>query len=61
MDSILKYIEVAQKDMTEFAIEGGQAYTAFSEHIKADFSSATFFLCAAAITGPSASPLAKGD
>lgn len=30
---------------------GGQRYTAFDESICADFSSATFFLCAAAISG----------
>ncbi len=34
-----------------FKIEGGQSYKAFDETICADFSSATFFLCAAAITG----------
>ena len=44
-------IEFAQKGMDEFAIAGGQAYTAFSDRIKGDFSSATFFLCAAAVTG----------
>jgi len=34
-----------------FTIRGGQVYEPFSEHIKGDFSSATFFLCAAAVTG----------
>lgn len=34
--------------MTYFRIPGGQSYTAFDEAIPADFSSATFFLCAAA-------------
>ncbi len=41
----------ARPDFLEFSIPGGQAYRAFRERIKADFSSATFFLCAAAITG----------
>lgn len=34
-----------------FAIPGGQSYPNFREYIAADFSSATFFLVAAAITG----------
>lgn len=38
-------------DFLEFTIPGGQRYRAFRERVKADFSSATFFLCAAAITG----------
>lgn len=38
-------------DFLEFTIPGGQSYHAFRERVKADFSSATFFLCAAAITG----------
>ena len=37
--------------MSHFRIPGGQSYPAFREAIAADFSSATFFLCAAAITG----------
>jgi len=44
-------ITYTQKDVVEVSIPGGQAYRAFTERIKADFSSATFFLCAAAITG----------
>ncbi len=34
-----------------FKIPGGQAYRAFDRQIPGDFSSAAFFLCAAAITG----------
>jgi 3-phosphoshikimate 1-carboxyvinyltransferase len=34
-----------------FTIPGGQRYRSFDRRIPADFSSATFFLCAAAITG----------
>ncbi len=34
-----------------FEIPGGQRYGPFSRQIPADFSSATFFLCAAAVTG----------
>ena len=37
--------------MARFRIPGGQCYSAFREPIAADFSSATFFLCAAAVTG----------
>ena len=38
-------------DLSHFEIPGGQSYTSFSRAIPADFSSATFFLCAAAING----------
>ena len=34
-----------------FSIPGGQSYPAFSKSIPGDFSSATFFLCAAAVSG----------
>jgi len=37
--------------MRHFRIAGGQKYNAFDSAIGADFSSATFFLCAAAIAG----------
>jgi 3-phosphoshikimate 1-carboxyvinyltransferase len=37
--------------LEHFEIMGGQRYQPFKERIAADFSSATFFLCAAAITG----------
>lgn len=38
-------------DMKYFRIRGGQRYRAFDEAVPADFSSATFFLAAAAVTG----------
>ena len=37
--------------LEHFQIPGGQAYTPFDQAVPGDFSSATFFLCAAAITG----------
>ena len=37
--------------LAHFAVPGGQSYPAFRRQIPADFSSATFFLCAAAIAG----------
>ena len=42
-----------QEDMKEFRIKGGQNYSPFDAPIAADFSSATFFFCAAALTGSS--------
>jgi len=42
-------IKYEHKDMKNFYIKGGQKYKAFQERIPSDFSSATFFLCAAAI------------
>ncbi len=44
-------IELERRDMNWFRIKGGQSYTAFEETIPADFSSATFFLAAACVTG----------
>ncbi len=41
----------AKDDLSWFRIPGGQAYKAFDLPVPADFSSATFFLCAAAILG----------
>ena len=38
-------------DLQHFEIEGRQKYRPFEETIKGDFSSASFFACAAAITG----------
>jgi 3-phosphoshikimate 1-carboxyvinyltransferase len=38
-------------DLTRFSIPGNQKYKAFTREIPGDFSSATFFLCLAAITG----------
>jgi len=42
-------IKYTNEQMKYFKIKGGQAYKAFDMPIPADFSSATFFLCAAAI------------
>ncbi|MHC4474200.1 MAG: 3-phosphoshikimate 1-carboxyvinyltransferase [Planctomycetota bacterium] len=44
-------IEYENRDMSRFRIKGGQGYKAFDAVIPADFSSATFFLCAAALVG----------
>ena len=41
----------ADPDYREFRVPGGQKYRPFDEYIAADFSSATFFMVAAAITG----------
>ncbi len=38
-------------DLSYFKIQGGQKYKSFDRAVAADFSSATFFLCAAAATG----------
>jgi 3-phosphoshikimate 1-carboxyvinyltransferase len=38
-------------DLSWFSIPGGQSYKPFSMPVPADFSSATFFLCAAALVG----------
>ncbi|PKL49300.1 MAG: 3-phosphoshikimate 1-carboxyvinyltransferase [Planctomycetes bacterium HGW-Planctomycetes-1] len=42
-------IKYENQDMKRFIIKGGQKYKAFDKQIPADFSSATFFLCAGAI------------
>jgi len=44
-------IELERDAFEEFRIRGGRQYRAFDKAIPADFSSATFFMCAAAITG----------
>ena len=44
-------ISWSQDGMKVFRIKGGQSYTPFDAPIAADFSSATFFFCAAALTG----------
>ncbi len=44
-------IEYQNEDMRLFKIKGGQGYKSFDTAIPADFSSATFFLCAAALCG----------
>ncbi|MBC8472976.1 MAG: 3-phosphoshikimate 1-carboxyvinyltransferase [Planctomycetes bacterium] len=43
-------IEYDNQQMRTFKIKGNQSYKAFDAKIPADFSSATFFLCAAAIS-----------
>lgn len=45
----IRYIE--NNDMQHFIIPGGQRYKPFDEQIAGDFSSASFFFCAAAICG----------
>jgi len=42
-------IEYQNENMRFFKIKGGQSYKSFDTTIPADFSSATFFLCAAAL------------
>lgn len=42
-------IKYENEQMRTFKIKGGQHYNAFDDSIPADFSSATFFLCAAAL------------
>jgi len=44
-------IKYENRDYSYFFVRGGQKYNCFHEQIPADFSSATFFLVAAAITG----------
>lgn len=44
-------IEYASRGLTWFRIKGRQSYKAFDRAVPADFSSATFFLCAAALFG----------
>ncbi len=44
-------IRYQQEDWNRFLVQGGQTYGGFRRTIPADFSSATFFLVAAAITG----------
>jgi len=44
-------IKYENRDMLNFKVKGGQQYKPFDAEICADFSSATFFLCAAAIIG----------
>ncbi|TFG64274.1 MAG: 3-phosphoshikimate 1-carboxyvinyltransferase [Spirochaetales bacterium] len=44
-------ILLTYSDYSLFRIKGGQRYRPFDKSIPADFSSAAFFLCAAAITG----------
>jgi 3-phosphoshikimate 1-carboxyvinyltransferase len=44
-------IKYEKRGLLQFKIKGGQRYKAFDVQIPADFSSATFFLCAAALSG----------
>jgi len=44
-------VRVSHRDLREFTVPGRQEYSAFEERIQGDFSSATFFLCAAALSG----------
>jgi len=44
-------VRYSHESMERFEIPGGQRYEGFRESIQGDFSSATFFLCAAAVTG----------
>ncbi|TVQ35684.1 MAG: 3-phosphoshikimate 1-carboxyvinyltransferase [Spirochaetaceae bacterium] len=44
-------VSVEREDYRRFRLAGGQAYRALQTRVAGDFSSATFFLCAAAITG----------
>jgi len=44
-------IDYVNHQFGKFVIKGNQIYKGFNEAIPADFSSATFFLCAAAISG----------
>jgi 3-phosphoshikimate 1-carboxyvinyltransferase len=44
-------IKYEKRGLQYFKIKGGQKYKAFDVQIPADFSSATFFLCAAALSG----------
>ena len=44
-------IEYESEQMRRFSVKGNQSYKAFDAKIPADFSSATFFLCAAALGG----------
>lgn len=44
-------IRVENDRFRQFTVPGGKSYAAFDRAIPADWSSATFFMCAAAITG----------
>ncbi|MFQ5913319.1 MAG: 3-phosphoshikimate 1-carboxyvinyltransferase [Nitrospinota bacterium] len=55
VDMTLRWLEKQEvmpqnDDYERFTIPGGRAYLPFTDVVPADFSSATFFLCAAAIT-----------
>lgn len=44
-------IEYDNRDFSRFFVPGGQKYSSFKKQVPGDFSSAAFFLCAAAVTG----------
>jgi 3-phosphoshikimate 1-carboxyvinyltransferase len=44
-------IDLEQDGYRRFSVPGGQKYRSFEKRIPGDFSSATFFFCAAAVTG----------
>lgn len=44
-------IKYRRQQMRKFNVKGGQSYKPFDRPVPADFSSATFFLCAAALVG----------
>ena len=44
-------IEYENHQMRRFSVKGNQSYRAFDAQVAADFSSATFFLCGAALAG----------
>jgi 3-phosphoshikimate 1-carboxyvinyltransferase len=44
-------IKYRKQQMKKFSVKGGQSYKPFDRPVPADFSSATFFLCAAALVG----------
>jgi len=48
-----QFIMYENSDFRRFFLPGGQRYHHFSKQVPGDFSSATFFFCAAAITGGS--------
>jgi 3-phosphoshikimate 1-carboxyvinyltransferase len=44
-------IKYRRQQMNKFSVKGGQSYQPFDRPVPADFSSATFFLCAGALVG----------
>ncbi len=46
-------IRLERRGLVWYRVSGGQAYGAFERAVPGDFSSATFFFCAAAVTGSS--------
>ncbi len=44
-------IKYRKQQMKKFSVKGGQSYRPFDRPVPADFSSATFFLCAGALVG----------